>query len=256
MQTSQRPKASQSTGIKKEQAPWRPEGSEYDQTQKSDCYGGPPGKSWQSWFLLRARSGPSRQHGFTFSELLVSLCLMGLLVTVTVPAIGKLHRDAALGSLSRKLSCLMMQCRARAVMQRRSIGLVFEQDDNLKWRCFLAEDGDGDGILRSDLNRGRDRKLSEVYGLTRGGAGLGILAVQRIPDPSGRGRLGGNMNDPVRAGRGDIITFTQEGTATPCSVYLTDNHSTMRVIRVYGGTGKIHMFKWQVGWPRWQRPKT
>jgi prepilin-type N-terminal cleavage/methylation domain-containing protein len=217
------------------------------------CAGGPPGKSWQGGTIRLSR--PIRERGFTLTELLVALCIMGLLVALSAPAVTRIHRRVALASLSRELSCRMVSARARAVLQHQSVALVFERDAEQGWRCFIAEDGDDDGINRDDLNRGRDVKVSEVYGLTGRGASLGFLQQTAIPDPSGRGKITGDLDDPIRAGRGDIVTFTWEGTATPCSIYFTDRHSRMRVIRVYGGTGKIHMYEWQIGWPAWKRPK-
>ena len=62
----------------------------------------------------------------------------------------------------------------------------------------------------------------------------------------------GNLSDPVRAGRGDIITFTPRGTATPASIYLTDHRARMRVLRIYGGTGRVISKVWRSGWPEWR----
>ncbi len=200
-----------------------------------------------------------RERGMSLTELIVVVCIVGILMAATVPPMINVLRTAAMASLSRRLSSLMLSCRARAVFQRQAVALVFEQDqagNNERWRCFIVEDGDGDGVRRDDINQGRDRRVSEVLGLRSGGAGLGILQEEPVPDPGGRGFLSGDLNDPVRAGRGDIITFSKEGTATPCSVYLTDNHSSMRVIRVYGATGKIHLWQWRLGWSKWKRPAT
>ena len=110
-------------------------------------------------------------------------------------------------------------------------------------------------ILRVDLSKQEiskqllDPMLLKSY---VGGAGLGILQSEFVPDPSGRGRLRGNLSDPVRAGRGNMITFTPRGTATPASLYLTDHRARMRVLRVYGGTGRVISRVWRSGWPRWR----
>jgi hypothetical protein len=65
--------------------------------------------------------------------------------------------------------------------------------------------------------------------------------------------LRGDPDDPVRAGRGDIITFTPARTATPSSVYLTDHHNRMRVLRVYGATGRVYSLVWRKSWSEWRR---
>jgi len=185
-------------------------------------------------------------------ETLVVMMVLATLAAITIPALAEARRAAALQAAARRLFGLMVRCRAVAVMRGRATSLVFERTSSLTWRCFIAEDGDRDGVNRDDLRRGRDRVLGDVLHLDGRAAGLGILSGAVIPDPSGRGRLTGNPDDPVRAGRGDIITFTPARTATPGSVYLTDRHSRMRVLRVYGATGRVYSLVWRKGWPEWR----
>jgi type II secretory pathway pseudopilin PulG len=186
-------------------------------------------------------------------EMLVVMMMLAMLAAVSVPALEEARRAAALQAVAGRLSGLMVRCRAVAVMRGRATSLVFERTSGTTWRCFIAEDGDRDGVNREDLRRGRDRVLGEVLHLDGRAAGLGILSGTVIPDPSGRGRLRGDPDDPVRAGRGDIITFTPARTATPSSVYLTDYQNRMRVLRVYGATGRVYSLVWRKGWPEWRR---
>jgi type II secretory pathway pseudopilin PulG len=195
----------------------------------------------------------SADTGHTLVEILVALLVLALLVAISVPALEEARRAAALQAVAGRLSGLMVRCRAVAVMRGRATSLVFERTGGVTWRCFIAEDGDDDGVNRSDLLRGRDRVLGEVLHLDGRAAGLGILPGIVIPDPSGRGRLTGDLDDPVRAGRGDIITFTPARTATPSSVYLTDHGNRMRVLRVYGATARVYSLVWRKGWTEWRR---
>ena len=192
-----------------------------------------------------------RERGATLAELVIAVSLIGIGSMVVLPQLGTLHRAAELRSVTGQISGLMARCRAYAVMHQAATGLVFEHDGG-GWRCFLAEDRDGDGIRHDDLEAGRDRIVSEVVQLESVRAGLGILHDIPVPDPTGHGRLGGNLDDPVRAGSGDVVTFGPTGTATSSSVYFTDNVSRMRVIRVYGITGRIRTLVWHAGWSRWR----
>ena len=92
-----------------------------------------------------------------------------------------------------------------------------------------------------------------VIVIAAGGGGPGILGDGPVPDPSGSGHLGGDLGDPIRAGRGNIITFSANGTATPSSVYFTDHARRMVVLRIYGGTGRINRLSWQRGWSKWKQ---
>ncbi len=196
--------------------------------------------------------GRESERGMTFAEIVVVLALVGMMALIGMPHLQAALRAAELHAVEEQLKGLMWRSRAHAMAYSQATGLIFEQDDNKTWRCYIAKDGDGDGINRRDLDRGRDRKISEVQQLESGGAGLGILQDEPVPDPGG-GRLRGNLDDPVRAGRGDIITFTPTGSATPCSIYMTDFHERMRVIRVFGSTARVRSLVWNVGWEKWRK---
>jgi len=193
------------------------------------------------------------QCGISLPEVAALLMLVAIIAVAAVPNLGEANRAAALLGAAGKMQGLMFRCRAFAIMNQRSTGLVFEKRDDGSWRCFIAADGDGDGILRRDLESRTDPIVSEIVEFAPETAGLGILQGEFVPDPSGRGRLRGDLSDPVRAGRGDIITFTPQGHATPSSVYLTDHHARMRVLRIYGGTGRVISLVWRSGWSEWRQ---
>lgn len=194
----------------------------------------------------------AEQRGFSLAEAAALVMVVGIIAVVAVPQLVDTGRSAALFGAAKRLQGLMFRSRAYAIMNQRSTGLVFEQGNDGSWRCYIAADGDGDGIRRRDLESATDPVVSEILEFATQTAGLGILGGEFVPDPSGRGRLKGNLDDPVRAGRGNIITFTPQGHATPSSVYLTDFHERMRVVRVYGGTGRVISLVWRRGWSEWR----
>jgi type II secretory pathway pseudopilin PulG len=202
--------------------------------------------------MVIGNSGGSEDRGLSLIEALLVLVVMTIIITATLPDLAEIRGAAALGAASSRLKGLLFRCRAYAIMNARATAVVFEHREDGSWRCFIAVDGDGDGIRTRDIHRLIDPVVGEVLHLDGGGAGLGILQDEFVPDPSGRGRLRGDLGDPVRAGRGNIITFTPRSTATPASIYLTDHRSRMRVLRVYGGTGRVISRVWRSGWPKWR----
>jgi type II secretory pathway pseudopilin PulG len=199
-----------------------------------------------------AQSGGSTNIGMSLVEVALVLAVLAVVVVATLPDLAEIRGAAALRTASSQLKGLLFRCRAYAIMNSRATAVVFEHRDDGSWRCFIAVDGDGDGILTRDIQGLIDPVVGEVLHLNGGGAGLGILQNEFVPDPSGRGRLRGDLDDPVRAGRGNIITFTPRSTATPASIYLTDHRARMRVLRVYGGTGRVISRVWRSGWPKWR----
>jgi type II secretory pathway pseudopilin PulG len=203
--------------------------------------------------LEESMSAARAQAGQSFVEMVIALFIMAILTAVAIPNLQEARRDAALSSVARRVRGLMYQSRARALQRGLAVALVFERRGSAGWQCFVAEDRDGDGVLREDLDSGRDVVVSKVLELDRRSAGPGILAGVRVPDPSNHGWLEGDLNDPIRAGRGNIITFSALGTATPSSVYLTDGCRGMRVLRVFGATGRVNSLRWKKGWARWRQ---
>ena len=74
-----------------------------------------------------------------------------------------------------------------------------------------------------------------------------LLAIPEVPPGSASLLPGG---DPVRFGRSDIITFTPHGTSSSGTLYVSDGHSTVTAVVVYGGTGRLRL--WRFDRDRWQ----
>ena len=202
--------------------------------------------------MFREQSGNPNDVAMSLVEAVLVLAVLTIIVAVAMPDFAEIRGAAALSRASSRLKGLLFRCRAYAILNSSATAVVFEDRGDGSWRCFIAVDGDGDGIRTRDIHRLIDPVVGEVLHLDGGGAGLGILKNEFVPDPSGRGRLRGDLDDPVRAGRGDIITFTPRGTATPASIYLTDHRARMKVLRVYGGTGRVISREWRSGWPGWR----
>jgi len=195
-----------------------------------------------------ARAG---QEGHSLAECVVCLALIAIVTMVAIPHLAEARRAAALRALAQQVSGLLARSRSWAVLHDRNTALVFERAG--AWQCFVAVDGDGDGVRREDILAGRDPVVGAKVRLREGDIALGILSSERVPDPSGSGWLGGDLGDPVRAGSGDIISFSAGGTARSASVFMTDNRSQMRVVRVFAATGRTRSMVWKSGWEHWRQ---
>lgn len=197
------------------------------------------------------RERRSRERGASMPEIVTATAVVAVLAVIGVPIAEDAHRAAALSRSIAQVHGLLVRCRATAVLRGRLCAVVFDLGADGSWRCTVAEDGDGDGVRRSDIHSGVDPVVGASRTLAAGVAGPGILDGP-VPDPSGRGRLAGDPSDPVRAGRGNLVSFSAAGTATPSSIYFTDFSRRMAVLRVYGGTGRINRLSWQRGWREWR----
>ena len=92
--------------------------------------------------------------------------------------------------------------------------------------------------------RGTDRPLGSPIYLREGHAYLGLPEAVRT-DPSGAPIPD---EDPVRFGRGDILSFSPTGTSTPGSLYLRDvSGGEAWAFRVAGLDGRIRCYRWWKG---------
>ena len=193
-----------------------------------------------------------KQRGYTLVETIVVLMLIGLTLVMALPALGTAQRRAALGRVTEQVRSQMWRARSDARTTGRATALVFDRTPDGVWQCAMIQDGDGNGVRRSDIAAGRDVQVGKAVKLNTKRAGIGFVSGYDIPDPGGAGVLGGDFEDPVRAGSGDILTFTPEGRATSATVYFSDGRQMMRAIRVYGITGRLRTLRWRTDWDRWR----
>ncbi len=193
-----------------------------------------------------------KERGQTLVETVVVLVVMALSSVVALPLLGTAHREAALRRVTEAVRSQMWRARSDAAVTGKATALVFDRLPCGGWRCAVVQDGDGDGVRRSDMAVGRDYQVGRVLELDADRATLGFIPDCDIPDPGGDGLLGGDLDDPVRAGSGDILTFTAQGTATSGTLYFSDGRQMMRAIRVYGITGRLRTLRWRTDWDRWR----
>lgn len=193
-----------------------------------------------------------KERGQTLVETVVVLVIVGLSSVMALPLLGTVHSESALRRVTEQVRSQMWRARSDAAVTGKSTALVFDRLPDGGWRCLVVQDGDGDGIRRTDMEDGCDYQVGKIVELDVDKATLGFIPGCDIPDPAGGGHLGGDLEDPVRAGSGDILTFTSQGTATSATLYFSDGRQSMRAIRVYGVTGRLRTLRWKTGWDRWR----
>jgi hypothetical protein len=116
----------------------------------------------------------------------------------------------------------------------------------------MYEDGNGNGVLTTDIASGVDRRLRPPRSLRGEFPGVAFSILRNVPlDPGGSPIA--NINDPIRFGRSSICTFTPAGDASPGSIYISNGRTRQAVVRVTPGTGRIQVFEWDESARRWIR---
>jgi len=150
---------------------------------------------------------------------------------------------------ARELGQEMARLRSEAIAARRDVAIRLNWSGGRYVYAFYA-DGDGDGVRSDDIAAGRDPLIGAARDLPSRYEGIDFsLPDTSIPEiPPGTGVLTPG-SDPVRFGRSDIITFTPRGTSSSGTLYLSDGSSTVAGVVLYGGTGRIRI--WRFDRDRW-----
>jgi len=189
------------------------------------------------------------EGGFSLPETVLALFLLGLLAAAATPALFAALSRGRVTAAARELGQEMARLRSEAIASRRDVAMRLTWSGGRYVYAFYA-DGDGDGVRSDDIASGRDPVLGGGRDLPSRYEGIDFsLPDVSIPEiPPGPGVLMPGA-DPVRFGRSDIITFTPRGTSSSGTLYVSDGDGAVAAVVLYGGTGRIRI--WRFDRDRW-----
>jgi prepilin-type N-terminal cleavage/methylation domain-containing protein len=194
-----------------------------------------------------------RTVGFTLVELLVVLAIASALF-VSAPPIHKWSSGLETRLAAWELVSTLRQARSAAIRLGANVGVKFRTAADGRVSFTLYEDGDGDGVRTLDINSGVDPRVGLPRELRHFGSRvrLGFPQGVRPRDPGNPRRRLGRLQDPVRFNRSDLASFGPLGGSTPGSLYLTDGHHHLIVVRVFGRTGKVKIMRYDTRAETWR----
>ena len=168
-------------------------------------------------------------------------CVLGIgLPVLTNGADAKRTRDAA-----SFLAGQFRLARQRAAMTGRNVAIVFEDlAGDIGWR--LCEDGDRDGVSRSDINSGLDRCEAAAQPLSYRFSRVVVGYEPGVPSPDGE-----TDASPVRFGLAQMAVFTPTGTASAGTVAVRGAGANQFAVRVSGVTGRTRVLRFDPGTREW-----
>jgi prepilin-type N-terminal cleavage/methylation domain-containing protein len=154
----------------------------------------------------RRRSSHHASRGFTLTELMIVVSIMGLLLAVSVPGIQRYLRSWRLNGEASSMAMMMRAARSAAV--NKNVDVVFA--DQSAGEYYYVEDADGDGTADSNEIQ------SGVHELSKG------VSIQSFTTPQ------------------QWITFSPRGsTADGGAITVQNSYNASRTIRVFSGTGNV-----------------
>ncbi len=192
-----------------------------------------------------------RHRGFTLIELLITIAIIGLVTASAVPHWQSLRRRAAVRAAAAEIRPIFRQVRSRAIARGSNSGVKFTRGA-AGWQYAIYDDGDGDGVRNDDIQRGIDRRVTASQYMIRGPelASISIPASVRV-DPDGAAMPAGAA--PVQFGTSTICSFSPLGESTPGTIYLADAAGLAYAVRVFGGTAKVRLLRYDAQRRRWEQ---
>src|SRR6185436_2024995 len=156
-------------------------------------------------------------RGYSLIEVVFVLGLGVTLSAVAVPQYLAGIDDFRASGAARYVSARFQRARMEAVMRSTPVALQFAQTpDGYRYAVYL--DGNGNGVLTSDIASGVDRQINAAEQLRDRFAGVDFGAVPGLPPIDPGGTAPGT--DPIRLGAGSLASFTPLGSSSSGTVYI------------------------------------
>jgi len=193
------------------------------------------------------RTSSAGNSGYTLIELLF---VVSIGVTVGAAALPQLLTgldEIRTAAAAQYLSTRFQRARMEAVLRSRSAAVVFSRDAG-GYNYAVYVDGNGDGVLARDVQRGVDWRIGQVEHLPEQFTGVDFGTLAGLPAIDAGGVPPGD--DPIRLGAGGSASFAPAGTATSGTIYLRGRGGAQYAVRVFGDTGRTRRLRFDR--PAWQ----
>lgn len=190
------------------------------------------------------------QRGFTLSEMLTAIAIIGMTAAIAFPKMMTLQRRAAARNAAAEIRTIFHEARMRAIARGRNCGVKFSKGAD-GWTYALYDDGDGDGVRNDDITSGVDpcfKTPRKVLASLERRATIGLPPFA-IVDPDGDPLP--PTKSPVAFGTSTICSFSPMGESSPGTIYITDSIEDVYAIRSFGATGRIRLLRWNAGKHKW-----
>jgi hypothetical protein len=198
----------------------------------------------------RAARGPGTR-GAALIDIVFAAALAMLLAAIAVPVVGgSLERERAIVG-AQHLSGQLLHARLEALKRGRSVAVrIAMVDDRTQLRIY--SDGNGNGVLQRDIDRGIDPPLSPATWLDDHARGIALRINQAITEVGGSATLAPG-DDPLRIGASSLLTFSALGSATSGTLYVAAHRGPQMAIRVFGATGRVRMLMFDAHTRQWHQ---
>ena len=189
------------------------------------------------------------QGGAALIDIVVAVSLIIVMASIAVPVVGgTMDRERTIIG-TRYLAGQLQRGRLEALKRARSVAVRIELiEERTQLRLYV--DGNGNGVLQKDIDRGVDLPLAPATWLDEQPGHVSLRINQSITAVNGPDLLTPG-DDPLRIGNTALLTFSGTGGATSGTLYVARPQGPQMAIRVFGGTGRVRVLMFDAQAQRW-----
>ena len=192
---------------------------------------------------------PAEATGAALIDIVIATSLCVVMMAVAVPVIGgTLERERAILG-AQYLSGQLLRARLDSLKHARSVAVRLELVGD-RTQLQLFADGNGNGVLQRDIDRGIDPPLSPLEWLDHQARDISLRVNQTIKDVAGTATIAPG-DDPLRIGNTALLTFSPLGSATNGTLYVAAHRGPQMAIRVFGATGRVRVLMFDTQTRSW-----
>ncbi len=176
-------------------------------------------------------------------DVLPALAVATLVSAIAIPVVaGTLERERTLLA-AQYLAARLAEARVESLRRGTAVALRVEEiEHDIGLQLFA--DGNGNGVLRSDIDAGIDVPIGAAERLGVRARGVSLRINQRVPDPGGSGWLEAG-SDPIRIGRASLVSCTPTGSLTSGTLYVAAMRGPQMAVRITGTSGRIRVLRYE-----------
>ncbi len=188
-------------------------------------------------------------RGVALVDAVSALALSLTMAAMAVPVIGgTLDREHTIVGAQR-LAGQLQRARMEALKRSAAVAIRLEVvGERASARLYV--DGNGNGVLQRDINRGTDRPLAGVEWMDAHAGDVSLRVNQAVTDAGGSGSLAPG-SDPLRIGRTALVTFSPLGSSSSGTLYVAARRGPQMAIRVYGASGRVRVLMFDARTRQW-----
>jgi type II secretory pathway pseudopilin PulG len=188
--------------------------------------------------------------GFSLLELMGAMALSLTLAAAAIPEYLTALDDVRASGAVHHIAARLQRARMEAVMRSATVGMQFVQTAN-GYSYATYADGNRNGVLTRDIQRGVDRLVIATERLPEQFTGVEFGAIPGLPPVDPGGTPPGT--DPIRLGAGNIASFSALGTSSSGTVYIRSGRDVQYAVRIFGETGRTRMLKFDPRTRQWKQ---